>query len=73
MRKDDYLDSIRSKKFKIYLEGEELDNLVDDPRFQAIVKVMERNYELPFDPEYQELIFDSALVNKKITLWTSLL
>ena len=70
--KQEYLESLKQLKPKIYINGEEVDHPLKHPSLLGGLKMVERTYELPHDPQYRDLlIFHSPLINEKVSLWTS--
>ncbi|MDT8902478.1 4-hydroxyphenylacetate 3-hydroxylase family protein [Anaeroselena agilis] len=52
----EYEDSLRKLKFKVYLQGELIDNPVDHPIIRPSMNAVKMTYELAHDPRYQSLM-----------------
>lgn len=53
---DEYIDSIRQLKRKIYFMGERVENSVDHPLMRPSLDAVALTYELAQDPEHKELL-----------------
>ncbi|MBC8018571.1 MAG: 4-hydroxyphenylacetate 3-hydroxylase family protein [Verrucomicrobia bacterium] len=63
----EYEDSLRNKNFKVYLQGELVENVVDHPIIRPSLNSVKMTYELAQDPQYAELMTaTSSLTGKKI-------
>jgi 4-hydroxybutyryl-CoA dehydratase/vinylacetyl-CoA-Delta-isomerase len=51
-----YVDSLRAMKFKIYLQGELVKNPVDHPIIRPSMNSVKMTYDLAQDPQYQDLM-----------------
>jgi len=62
-----YEDSLRELKLKVYLQGEVVDNPVDHPIIRPSMNSVKMTYELAQDPQYEELMTaTSHLTGKKV-------
>lgn len=62
-----YEDSLREKKFKVYMMGKEITNTVDNPVFRPSLNSVKKSYELAHDPQYYDLmVTTSHLSGQKI-------
>src|SRR5664280_922896 len=62
-----YEDSLRKLKLKVYLQGELITNPVDHPILRPSMNSVKATYELAEKPEYEELMTaTSHLTGKKI-------
>ena len=52
---EEYFDSLRKLKRKVYLLGEELEEVVDHPMIRPSLNAVAKTYELAGDPQYREL------------------
>ncbi|GHU63150.1 4-hydroxybutyryl-CoA dehydratase [Clostridia bacterium] len=71
----EYRDSLRERKMKVYLKGELLDpvTLIDHPFIKGHVNSAAMTYDLAFDPQYEDLMTTtSSLTNQKINRFTCL-
>lgn len=63
----EYEDSLRKLKLKVYLQGELVENPVDHPIIRPSMNSVKMTYDLANQPEYEELITaTSHLTGKKI-------
>jgi 4-hydroxybutyryl-CoA dehydratase/vinylacetyl-CoA-Delta-isomerase len=51
-----YEESLRSKKFKVYMMGEEVTNTVDNPIFRPSMNAVKKSYELAQEAQHQGLL-----------------
>lgn len=64
---EQYEESLRRMRFKAYLMGEEIENIVDHPMLRPSMNSVKMTYTLAQDPEYSELMTaTSHLTGKKI-------
>ena len=64
---EQYEESLRNLKLKVYLQGELVENPVDHPIIRPSLNSVKKTYELAQDPEYQELMTaTSHLTGEKI-------
>ena len=69
--RDKYLDSLRKQKPDVYIAGEKVENVVDNPWFRSNLNHVALTYDLSNDPEYTELTRSwSPLVNEEVSFWT---
>jgi 4-hydroxybutyryl-CoA dehydratase/vinylacetyl-CoA-Delta-isomerase len=62
-----YEESLRKLKLKVYLQGELVENPVDHPIIRPSMNSVKATYELAQDPQYEELMTaNSHLTGKKI-------
>ena len=70
---EQYEDSIRNMKFKIYLMGEKIDNWVDHPIIRPSLNSVKKTYELAHKPEYEDLMTaKSHLTGETVNRFTHL-
>ncbi len=73
MNVEEYLDSLKQLKWKIYLFGEMVDNPVDHPIIRPSINSVAKSYELAADPQYEDLMTaQSNLTGNKINRFTHL-
>jgi 4-hydroxybutyryl-CoA dehydratase/vinylacetyl-CoA-Delta-isomerase len=71
MTSEQYVESLRKMKFKVYLFGEEVENTVDNLIFRPALNAMKKTYELAQDPQYESLMTaTSHLTGEKINRYT---
>jgi len=64
---EQYEESLRKLNFKVYLQGELVENVVDHPIIRPSLNSVKMTYELAQDPQYEELMTaTSSLTGKKI-------
>ncbi len=69
----EYIDSLRELKTRVYMFGEKIDNWVDDPMIRPSINSVAMTYELANDPQYEDLMTaTSSLTGKKINRFTHL-
>lgn len=69
----EYMESLRKLKLKVFLFGEELDNVVDHPVIRPSINTVAKTYELAADPRYEKVMTaESNIVNRKINRFTHL-
>jgi len=51
-----YEDSLRELKLEVYMFGERVDNVVDDPIIRPSMQAVAKTYELAHDPKYADLM-----------------
>jgi 4-hydroxybutyryl-CoA dehydratase / vinylacetyl-CoA-Delta-isomerase len=70
---EDYVESLRKLKFKVYMFGEKVDNVVDHPIIRPSINSVAMTYELAAKPEYEDLMTaTSSLTGKKVNRFTHL-
>ena len=73
MTKDEYIESLRRQKKRIFLMGQEIENYVDHPIIRPSINACGATYDLVAQPEYEELMTaTSSLTGKKINRFTHL-
>ena len=55
MTKEQYIESLRQMKTRVYMFGEEVENWVDHPIIRPSIECVGMTYELANDPEYVDL------------------
>ncbi|MCX7698635.1 MAG: 4-hydroxyphenylacetate 3-hydroxylase family protein [Candidatus Goldbacteria bacterium] len=71
--KEEYIESLRRLKKKVYLFGKEIENYVDHPIIRPSINACAMTYELALQPEYEELLTAvSNLTGEKINRFTHL-
>ena len=72
--REEYVESLRRQKPKVYLGGEQIENIVDHPAFKVGINSVAVTYELGQDPQYRELAtVKSPVINEEISRWTHLM
>jgi 4-hydroxybutyryl-CoA dehydratase/vinylacetyl-CoA-Delta-isomerase len=67
MTSEQYEESLRKMNFKVYMMGEEIKNIVDNPVFRPSLNAIKKSYELARNEQYQELMTaTSNLCGEKI-------
>lgn len=71
--RQDYIESLRQMKKRIFMFGEEIENYVDHPMIRPSLNAVAMTYELSHKPEYKELMtVQSSLNGEKINRFTHL-
>ncbi len=69
--KAEYIESLRALKPTVYMFGERIDNVVDNPRLRAGIEATGATYELAELPEYRSLIVTtSPLIHEEVNRYT---
>ena len=55
MTKEQYIESLRQMKTRVYMFGEQVENWVDHPIIRPSIECVGMTYELASDPEYADL------------------
>jgi 4-hydroxybutyryl-CoA dehydratase/vinylacetyl-CoA-Delta-isomerase len=67
MTKEEYIESLRKLKTKVYMFGELVENPVDHPIIRPSINSVAMTYDLAHDPEYQDLMTaTSNLTGEKV-------
>ncbi|MGB9846288.1 MAG: 4-hydroxyphenylacetate 3-hydroxylase N-terminal domain-containing protein, partial [Desulfotomaculales bacterium] len=70
---EEYLQSLRKMKTKVYLFGEAVENFVDHPVIRPSVNAVAKSYELAFDGRYSDLLTaPSSLTGETVNRFTHL-
>jgi len=73
MTGEEYIESLRKLKTRVYMFGEKVDNWVDHPMIRPSINCLAMTYELAHDPQYEDLMTaKSRLVGKKVNRFTHL-
>jgi 4-hydroxybutyryl-CoA dehydratase/vinylacetyl-CoA-Delta-isomerase len=71
--REQYIDSLRQMKKRIFLFGEEIENPVDHPMIRPSLNAVAMTYELSHDPKYEGLMtVESSLTGEKVNRFTHL-
>lgn len=71
MTKDEYIESLRKLNPVVYMFGERINNVVDNPRLRAGIEATGATYEVAQMDEYKELaITESPLTNEPVNRFT---
>jgi 4-hydroxybutyryl-CoA dehydratase/vinylacetyl-CoA-Delta-isomerase len=64
---EQYEESLRKLKFKVYLQGELVENIIDHPIIRPSMNSVKATYELAQDPQYEDLMTaTSHITGKKV-------
>ena len=67
MTKAEYIESLRAMKPTVYMFGEKIDHVVENPRIRAGIEATGETYALAEDPDYRDLIVTiSPLINEPV-------
>lgn len=65
--RDEFIESLRKMDFKLYMFGEKVENIVDNPVIRPSMNSVAMTYQLAQEPEYQDLMTaNSSITGKKI-------
>lgn len=71
MNANEYIDSLRKLKTRVYMFGEKIDNWVDNPIIRPSINSVAMTYALADDPQYKKLMtVQSSLTGKTINRFT---
>lgn len=72
MTKAEYIESLKKLNPTVYMFGEKLDKVVDNPRIRAGIEATAETYPLAEDPEFKDIVIkDSPLINEPINRFNS--
>lgn len=64
---EQYIESIRQMRFNLYLFGEKVENIVDNPVVRPSLNAVAMTYQLAHDPQFEDLMtVTSSLTGQKI-------
>ena len=67
----EYVESLRSRKIKLYLFGEKVENPVDHPIIRPSINSVAVTYDIASDPKYEDLATTkSHLTGEKVNRFT---
>ena len=67
MTGDQYIESLRKLKTRVYLFGEKIDNWVDHPMIRPSINCVAVTYDLAHEPQYQDLMTaESELIGERV-------
>ncbi len=73
MNAEQYIDSLRRIKHRVFMFGENVDNIVDHPMIRPSINAVAKTYELAHNPVHENLLAaDSNLNGKRINRFTHL-
>lgn len=73
MTGDQYVESLRKLKLNVYMFGEKIENVVDNPILRPSMNSVKMTYDLAEMPEYEELMTTvSNITGKKINRFTTI-
>lgn len=73
MNREQYIESLRNLKVKVYVFGELVENFVDHPIIRPSINSVGMTYDLAHDPQYEDLMTaTSHLTGKKVNRFTHL-
>ena len=71
--REQYLQSIAEQKPAVYVGGQKIENIVDNPVFRTTINNMGLGYEWANDPQFADLVTAwSPLIEEKVSFWTAL-
>ena len=73
MTAEQYVESLRKLKTRVYMFGEPIENWVDHPMIRPSINCVAMTYQLAGDPQYEDLMTaTSSLIGHKINRFTHL-
>ena len=73
MTSQEYIESLRKLKTRVYMFGEQIENWVDHPMIRPSINCVAMTYALAQNPEYEDLMTaTSSLTGRKINRFTHL-
>ncbi|MCB2308221.1 4-hydroxyphenylacetate 3-hydroxylase family protein [Clostridium estertheticum] len=73
MTGEEYVESLRKLNLKVYMFGEKVDNVVDNPIIRPSMNSVKMTYDLAQMPEYEDLMTTtSSITGKKINRFSTL-
>ncbi|NLB18766.1 MAG: 4-hydroxybutyryl-CoA dehydratase, partial [Syntrophomonadaceae bacterium] len=67
----EYIESLKELKTELYVMGERIDNIVDNPYLKPHINTAALTYDIAFDPEVMDLsVATSGLTGEKINRFT---
>ena len=71
MTKEQYIDSLRKMNPTVYMFGEKIDDVVDNPRIRAGIEATAATYEVAEDPAHRDLVItQSPLIDEPVNRFT---
>ena len=71
MTGEQYVESMRKLDLKVYMFGEQIENVVDNPILRPSLNSVKMTYDLAQKPEYQELMtVESPYTHERINRFT---
>jgi 4-hydroxybutyryl-CoA dehydratase / vinylacetyl-CoA-Delta-isomerase len=71
MTKDEYIESVRQLKPVVYMFGEKVENVVDNPRLRAAIEATGATFEIAEMEQYRDMaITQSPLINEPVNRFT---
>jgi len=64
--KDEYIESLRGMRKRIFLFGEEIENYVDHPMIRPSLNAIAMTYELSHDPQHRELMTTTSNLSGEV-------
>ena len=62
---EQYEESLRRLKLKVYLMGEQVKNPVDNPIIRPSMNSVKKTYQLALDPQYEDLMTATSHLSGK--------
>lgn len=56
MTAEQYIESLRKMKTRVYMFGEQIENWVDHPMIRPSINSVAMTYQLAQDPQYEDLM-----------------
>jgi len=71
--REDYIESLKRQKPVVYMNGDKVDNIIENKFFQVGINSIAVTYDLANDPKFSDAFtLYSSLINEKISIWTNI-
>lgn len=71
LNREQYIESLRKQKPKVYTAGERVESVVDHPLFKQGINNAAVTFESANDPKFKDLAtVESPLINERVSRWT---
>lgn len=68
---EEYMESLRALNLKVYMFGERVDSVLDDPIIRPSADAVAKTYELALQPEHEEIMTArSHILGEKVNRFT---
>ncbi len=66
MTGEQYVESLRKLDLKVYMFGEKVENVVDNPIIRPSMNSVKMTYDLAQKPEYEDLLLSTSIITGKV-------
>lgn len=72
--REEYIESLRRQKPKVFMEGERIDDIVEHPAFKTGIESAATTFQFSQYPQYFDISrVESPIINEEISRWTHLM